>query len=149
MRIVLTIEEPNDAFQADLLALLAKHAAAVELDTEWTLERAGRFYQAVPKRAQRLLREAAVRDGFVSDEILREELDGKNLRGHAGPLKRALERGVREGWWPEGMQPPLGPRGPGFGKVKGYEMPQELVSTFFQAIAKPQPAGDGTPTLER
>ncbi|MER6393174.1 hypothetical protein ABT236_32520 [Streptomyces sp. NPDC001523] len=144
MRITVTIEEPNEAFRADLLDLLAKHAAVVELDTEWTMERAQRFYQAVPQRAQRLLREAAVRDGFVSDETLREDLDGKNLRGHAGPLKRALERGVREGWWPEGMQPPLAPRGPGFGKVKGYQMPEELVSTFFTAITNPPQAGVGT-----
>ncbi|MGW7140235.1 hypothetical protein [Streptomyces xanthophaeus] len=145
MRITITIEEPDDAFRADLLALLAKHATVVELDTQWTVERAGRFYQAVPARAQRLLREAAIADnGFVSDEKLREDLDGKSLRGHAGPLKRALERGVREGWWPEGMQPPLAPRGPGFGKVKGYQMPQELVSTFHEAITATNGAGLGT-----
>ncbi|WP_331725777.1 hypothetical protein OG264_38740 (plasmid) [Streptomyces xanthophaeus] len=145
MRITVTVEEPDDAFRADLLALLAKHSAVVELDTEWTVERAGRFYQAVPPRAQRLLREAAITaNGFVSDEKLREELDGKSLRGHAGPLKRALERGVREGWWPEAMQPPLAPRGPGFGKVKGYQMPQELVSTFYEAITTSPGAGRGT-----
>ncbi|WP_328406463.1 hypothetical protein OHS70_38550 (plasmid) [Streptomyces sp. NBC_00390] len=133
MEIVLSIKEPSDEFRKDVLELLAKHAASVTLDTEWTVERAQRFYAAVPARAQRILREAAVRDGLVPADALRDN-DESSLRGHSAPLKQALERGVRKGWWPEGMQPPIEPRGPGFGKVQGYQMPRELVEIFFTAI---------------
>ncbi|MEV6653941.1 hypothetical protein [Streptomyces sp. NPDC051219] len=142
MEITLTVKEPTDEFRKDVLELLAKHAASVTFDTEWTVERAQRFYAAVPARAQRILREAAVRDGcfvsndgFVSADELRDS-DDSSLRGHSAPLKQALERGVRKGWWPEGMRPPIEPRGPGFGRVQGYQMPHDLVETFFTAIIK-------------
>jgi hypothetical protein len=38
------------------------------------------------------------------------------------------------GRWPEGMQLPIEPQGPGFGKVAGYRMPADLVQTFYTAI---------------
>ncbi|MEU9349002.1 hypothetical protein AB0D74_48180 [Streptomyces sp. NPDC048278] len=58
------------------------------------------------------------------------------MRGHSGALKRILERGVREGWRPDGMKTPIQPQGPGFGKVKGYRMPGDLVRTFFTATGR-------------
>lgn len=132
MRITVTIDKPTGDFQDRLLALLQEHAAQVEVDTAWTVERAEQYYRTLPPRAQDIVRGAVEGDGFVSDDDLRT--DGGSLRGHSGALKRILERGVREGWWPDGMQAPIQPQGPGFGKVKGYRMPGDLVQTFFTAI---------------
>ncbi|MFF8432402.1 hypothetical protein ACF07Y_46260 [Streptomyces sp. NPDC016566] len=132
MRITVTIENPSGAFQERLLDLLKEHAAQVEVDTAWTVERAAHYYRTLPKRAQDIVKGAVVNEGFVTDEKLRT--DGSSLRGHSGALKRILERGVREGWWPAGMQAPIQPQGPGFGKVKGYRMPADLVQTFGIAI---------------
>lgn len=132
MQITVTVTNPTTDFQDQLLALLQQHADHVHLDTTWTIERAQQYYRTLPPRAQDIVREAACNNGFVSDDDLRRE--GSSLRGHSGALKRILERGVREGWWPDGMQTPIQPQGPGFGKVKGYRMPDDLVDTFFTAI---------------
>ncbi|TXS80563.1 hypothetical protein [Streptomyces sp. sk2.1] len=132
MRITVTVENPTGEFQEKLLGLLAEHATQVEVDTTWTTERALQYYRTLPPRAQDIVLGAVAGDGFVSDADLRT--DGSSLRGHSGALKRILERGVREGWWPDGMQAPIQPQGPGFGKVKGYRMPGDLVGTFFTAI---------------
>ncbi|MER7090018.1 MULTISPECIES: hypothetical protein [Streptomyces rochei group] len=132
MRITVTIDEPTTDFQDRLLALLKDHAAHVEVDTTWTVERALQYYRSLPVRARDIVKGAVAGDGFVSDDELRT--DGSSLRGHSGALKRILQRGVREGWWPAGMQAPIQAQGPGFGKVKGYRMPDALVQTFFTAI---------------
>lgn len=134
MRITVTIDQPTDDFQDRLLTLLREHAAQVEIDTAWTVERALQYYRTLPNRARDIVQGAVEGDGFVSDDDLRT--DGSSLRGHSGALKRILERGVREGWWPDGMQAPIQPQGPGFGKVKGYRMPDDLVQTFFTAIER-------------
>ncbi|MFI8308721.1 hypothetical protein ACIF80_36025 [Streptomyces sp. NPDC085927] len=132
MRITVTVEDPTSDFQERLLALLQEHAGQVDVDTAWTVERALQYYRTLPKRARDIVLGAVANDGFVSDDELRT--DGSSLRGHSGALKRVLERGVREQWWPAGMQAPIQAQGPGFGKVKGYRMPDDLVLTFFTAI---------------
>lgn len=133
MKITVTVEDPTPVFQTQLLALLADNAAAVVSDSQWTIERASRYYLSLPSRAQRILREAAINDGYVSADDLRDEATD-SLRGHSAALKQGLRRGVSNGWWPEGMLAPIRPQGPGFGKVVGYRMPDELVATFFSAI---------------
>ncbi|MGI5485130.1 hypothetical protein [Streptomyces lavendofoliae] len=133
MRITITVDKPTGDFQERLLALLADHAGQVEVDTTWTRERAARYYHALPARAQRIVKEAAHRKGYVSADDLRDSEDA-SLRGHSAALKRILDRGVREGWWPDGMEPPIQAQGPGFGKVAGYRMPDHLTSTFRMAI---------------
>lgn len=132
MRITVTIDQPTGDFQDKLLDLLAQHAGQIDVDATWTVERATRYCRELPARAQDIVRLAAINDGFVSDDELRT--NGGSLRGHSGALKTALKRGVREGWWPDGMKPPIEPQGPGFGKVKGYLMPTELVDIFTTAI---------------
>jgi hypothetical protein len=127
------VKEPTDEFRKDLLELLAKHAAHVKLDTEWNVQRAEQFYRALPSRARRIVTEAACRDGYVSADALRDS-EGSSLRGHSAPLKQALERGVRKGWWPAGVRAPIQPQGPGFGKVVGYRMPDDLVPIFHAAV---------------
>ncbi|MEU6756018.1 hypothetical protein [Streptomyces sp. NPDC046685] len=133
MDILLTIKNATPEAYVDLKAFLAKHADRVTLDAEWTLERAERYYRALPDRAQKILREAAVRGGYVSADELRAGEDS-SLRGHSAALKQVLERGERKGWWPLEMQPPIQPQGPGFGKVVGYRMPDALVSVFSKVI---------------
>ncbi|GGV45236.1 hypothetical protein GCM10010293_53080 [Streptomyces griseoflavus] len=134
MRITVTVDDPTDDFRDRLLALLEEHAAHVDTDATWTVERAVRYYRSLPARARRIVRMAAANGGFVGDDELRT--DGGSLRGHSGALKRVLERGVREGWWPAGMRPPIEAQGPGFGKVKGYSLPVELVEVFGAAIER-------------
>lgn len=133
MRITITIDQPTGDFQERLLALLAEHAADVELDTRWTISRAEHFYRGLPPRARRIVQEVVARDGYVPADELRDD-DDTSLRGHSGALTRALQRGVVEGRWPKGMRPPIEPQGPGFGKVAGYRMPSELVQTFYTAV---------------
>jgi hypothetical protein len=36
--------------------------------------------------------------------------------------------------WPEGIDQPVKPLGPGFGKVEGYEIADDLISVFETAI---------------
>ncbi|WP_030871013.1 hypothetical protein [Streptomyces sp. NRRL S-37] len=132
MRITVTVDDPTDDFRDRLLALLEEHAAHVDVDATWTVERAVRYYRTLPARAGHIVQLAAGRGGFVGDDELRT--DGGSLRGHSGALKRVLERGIREGWWPAGMRPPIQAQGPGFGKVKGYSMPADLVDVFSAAV---------------
>ncbi|MFC9497665.1 hypothetical protein [Streptomyces sp. NPDC056982] len=144
MRIAVTIDQPTGDFQDRLLALLAEHAAQVEIDTTWTIERAESYYRSLPTRARRIVEEAAIRDGYVPAEELRDD-ENSSLRGHSAALKRALDRGVTQGRWPDGMKAPIEPQGPGFGKVVGYRMPDDLVQTFYTAIANTKSSGPVDP----
>ncbi|OAL16117.1 hypothetical protein [Streptomyces noursei] len=138
MKITVTIDDPTGDFQKRLLDLLAEYAADVETDTAWTAERAQRYYLALPARARRIVKEAASRGGYVDAATLRDGED-RSLRGHSASLKFTLDRGVRSGWWPEGMEPPIKAQGPGFGKVAGYSMPTDLIGVFLAAASKPAP----------
>lgn len=133
MKITVTVDNPTSEFQNKLLSLLAEHAAIVELDTTWTLERASRYYLSLPPRAKRIVREAVNRNGYVSANDLRDD-ENTSLRGHSGALTRAVQRGHMQGHWPEKMPHPIEPQGPGFGKVVGYKMPNDLVSVFHAII---------------
>lgn len=144
MRITITIDQPTGDFQDRLLALLSEHAATIELDTTWTVERAESYYRSLPARARRIVREAAIRDGYVSAGDLRDD-ENSSLRGHSGALSRAVQRGFMRGLWPENMPAPIEPQGPGFGKVVGYRMPDDLVQTFYTAIKKTEDSGPVDP----
>jgi len=136
LKITVTVDEPTPEFQTRLLALLAENTGHVEVDATWTPERAERYCLALPKRARRIVKEAANRDGYVSADDLRDDEDS-SLRGHSAALKRLLDRGARDGWWPTGMEPPIQAQGPGFGKVVGYRMPDHLINVFRDAANKP------------
>lgn len=133
LKITVTIDEPTDDFRAELLALLSRHATHVEIDIEWTPERAERYYRTLPPRARRIVRKAVANSGTVSANELRDT-ENASLRGHSAPLRHALDRGVRKGWWPAGMTPPIEPQGPGFGKVRGYRLHENLLSHFAAAV---------------
>lgn len=136
MKITITVEQPTEDFQKKLLALLADHADDIETDGSWTKERAERLYLALPTNARRIIKEAANRGGYVSADDLRNGEDG-SLRGHSAAIKRAVDRGARDGWWPESLQSPVQAQGPGFGKVVGYLIPEHLVEVFQHAANKP------------
>ncbi|MGQ4513716.1 hypothetical protein [Streptomyces sp. DW26H14] len=144
MRITVTVDQPTGEFQDKLLSLLSEHAATVEIDTTWTLARAEDYYRSLPDKARKILKEAVMRDGYVPADELRDD-ENASLRGHSAALKRALRRGVMTGKWPENMQPPIEPQGPGFGKVVGYRMPENLVQTFSTAIKKTDESGPVDP----
>ncbi|MGW2126081.1 hypothetical protein [Streptomyces sp. NPDC001758] len=134
MKITVTVEEPTDAFRSELMELLSRHAAAVEIDAGWTPGRAERYYRALPPRAARIIREAAQRGGYVPADALRE--DGKALRGHSGPLTTTLLKGVKEGWLPQGIEQPLIHHGPGYGPVVGYQLRDDVRDLFALAVAR-------------
>lgn len=133
MRITITVDQPTPEFQNQLLNLLAEHADAVEIDVSWNEERATHYYRMLPQRARRIVKEAVQRGGHVPADALRDKPDD-SLRGHSAPLSRILQRGKLLGRWPEGIDQPVKPVGPGFGKVEGYEMPTDLIDTFQNAI---------------
>lgn len=144
LEITVTIKNPTGDFQDRLLALLAEHASTVKLDTTWTVERAEDYYRSLPARARRIVKEAVIRDGYVPAEELRDD-ENSSLRGHSAALSRALRRGFMRGEWPENMRSPIEAQGPGFGKVVGYRMPDDLVQVFFTAIKKTEDAGPVDP----
>lgn len=133
MKITVTIDQPTGDFQERLLALLAEHADRVQLDATWTVPRAENYYTRLPPRAQRIVREAVARGGYVAADDLRDTPDA-SLRGHSGALTRALSSGSMAGEWPEGMALPILAQGPGFGKVVGYRMPEKLLDVFRTAV---------------
>ncbi|MGW7283921.1 hypothetical protein ACWGH4_00220 [Streptomyces sp. NPDC054847] len=133
MRITMNIENPTGDFQKKLLTLLAEHAADIQIDATWTVERAEQYYRSLPSRARRIVKLAVAGDGYVSAEDLRDE-ENTSLRGHSAALKRLLHRGSMRGLWPESIPTPIDPQGPGFGKVAGYAMDEDLVPVFFAAV---------------
>jgi len=137
------VDEPTGDFQDRLLALLAEYAGSIEVDATWTVPRAETYYLRLPPRARRIVREAVARGGYVSADDLRGEANA-SLRGHSGALTKALVSGAAGGDWPEGMPLPILAQGPGFGKVVGYRMPDELLETFRIAITNT----DGQPPAD-
>ncbi|CAM5373254.1 putative protein OS=Streptomyces fumanus OX=67302 GN=GCM10018772_70660 PE=4 SV=1 [Streptomyces fumanus] len=137
----ITIEGASEEFERKLLDLLAehRHELAVTADTEWTVERAERYLRSLPAGARRFAEMVVVDgDGYADADTLRSVL-GK-LNGPTVALSRAIPRGVREGWWPEGTRAPItvvyDPENPSWQKAKGYEMTSENVPVFRSAIAR-------------
>lgn len=133
MRITITVDEPTGDFQERLLGLLAEYAGNIEVDATWNVPRAESYYLRLPPKARRIVREAVARGGYVAADDLRDEAT-TSLRGHSGALTKALNSGAAGGDWPEGMPLPIVAQGPGFGKVAGYRMPDDLLETFRTAI---------------
>ncbi|GAA2964923.1 hypothetical protein [Kitasatospora cinereorecta] len=137
----ITIEGASEEFERKLLDLLAehRHELAVTADTEWTVERAERYLRSLPAGARRFAEMVVVDgDGYADADTLRSVV-GK-LNGPTVALSRAIPRGVREGWWPEGTTAPItvvyDPENPSWQKAKGYEMTGENVPVFRAAIAR-------------
>ncbi|MFV8133192.1 hypothetical protein [Streptomyces syringium] len=136
----ITIEGASEDFEQKLLALLAehRHELTVTADTEWTVERAERYLRSLPAGARRFAELVVDSDGYADADTLREQL-GK-LNGPTVALSRAVPRGVREGWWPEGTRAPIGvvydPNNPSWQKAIAYEMTRENVPIFREAFVR-------------
>ncbi|MFJ7773204.1 hypothetical protein ACIQ1J_33700 [Streptomyces sp. NPDC097107] len=137
----ITIEGADKDFAEKLVALAAAHHAELTVaavDTNWTVERATRYLRSLPAGARQFAEMVIVDgDGYVDADRLRATV-GK-LNGPTVALSRAIPRGVREGWWPEGVSAPItpvyDPDNPSWHKNIAYEMTSENVPVFRSAIA--------------
>ncbi|MFZ3476037.1 hypothetical protein ACODT4_44405 [Streptomyces sp. 2.9] len=143
----ITIEGASEEFERKLLALLAdhRHELTVTADTEWTVERAERYLRSLTAGARQFAELVVLAgQGYAEADKLRSVL-GK-LNGPTIALSRAIGRGIREGWWPEGTTAPItvvyDPDNPSWQKAIAYEMSSENVPIFRAAIAQlPLPKG--------
>ncbi|MFE6132707.1 hypothetical protein ACFQ6Q_31275 [Streptomyces sp. NPDC056437] len=151
MRII--IEDPDQGFQDKLLALIAEHRDSLTLltDIEWTPERAATLLRNLPDKAARVIIAAVEGGGYVAAASLRE--DGGSMRGHTGPITHALNRGVREGWWPEGMPTPIkasyNPDVAGPQRAAGFLLTEGLLPAFQAAVSQVENMGFGSTQLSK
>lgn len=137
----ITIEGADKDFAEKLVALAAAHHAELTVaavDTSWTVERATRYLRSLTAGARRFAEMVVVDgDGYIEADQLRAAV-GK-LNGPTVALSRTIPRGVREGWWPEGIKAPIAPvydpDNPSWHKNIAYEMSSENVPVFRSAIA--------------
>ncbi|MGK5695084.1 hypothetical protein ACSNOJ_19630 [Streptomyces sp. URMC 128] len=133
----ITIEGASEEFERKLLDILAehRHELTVTADTDWTVERAERYLRSLPAGARRFAEMVVVEgDGYIDADQLRQVL-GK-LNGPTVALSRAIPRGVREGWWPEGTRAPItavyDPDNPSWHKNIAYQMDRDAVLPVFR-----------------
>ncbi|WP_330335737.1 hypothetical protein OHS33_39525 (plasmid) [Streptomyces sp. NBC_00536] len=137
----ITIEGADKAFAEKLVLLAAQHNAELTVttvDTTWSVERALQYLGDLPANALRFARLVVDADGSESAETLRAEF-ADQLRGPTIALSRAVTRGVRKGWWPEGTAAPVAvkydPDHPSWQKAIAYTMTSENVPVFREAFA--------------
>ncbi|MFD9453469.1 hypothetical protein ACFWBC_10310 [Streptomyces sp. NPDC059985] len=144
----ITIEGADKEFAEKLVALAAQHHAELTVttvDTAWTVERAERYLRSLPAGARQFAELVVLAGkGYAEADKLRSVV-GK-LNGPTVALSRAIPRGVREGWWPEGTAAPItvvyDPDNPSWQKAIAYEMTSENLPIFREAIAQlPLPKG--------
>ncbi|MFJ4879985.1 hypothetical protein ACIP93_32925 [Streptomyces sp. NPDC088745] len=137
----ITIEGASEQFAEKLLALVAEHRAelTVTADTDWTAERAERYLRALTGGARHFARLVVAGGGRADANQLREEFD-RGLRGPTVALSRAMPRGVREGWWPEGTPAPIrveyDPENPSWQRAVAYTMDAANVPLFREALRR-------------
>lgn len=141
-QVKITIEGASEAFAEKVLTLAAQQGAELTVtavDTGWTVDRAERYLRSLPAGARRFAEMVVVDgDGYLDAEQLRQVL-GK-LNGPTVALSRAVPRGVREGWWPEGVTAPISPvwdpDNPSWHKNIAYQMATENVPVFRTAFER-------------
>ncbi|WRZ96439.1 hypothetical protein OHB54_46685 (plasmid) [Streptomyces sp. NBC_01007] len=147
----ITIEGASEEFERGLLALIAEHRHELTLavGTEWDVERAVRYLASLPANALRFAHFVVEADGHKKAEELRAAFDGE-LRGPTIALSRALPRGVRMGWWPEGTAAPIAPlydpEHPSWQKATAYTMTSQNTA-IFRAAFEQLPDGRARRTL--
>ncbi|MFG2296445.1 hypothetical protein [Streptomyces sp. NPDC048603] len=135
----ITIEGASPEFERKLLALYAdhRHELTLSVGTEWDVERAVLYLTDLPANARRFA-ELVVEAGGTKDAAeLRAEFNDQ-LRGPTIALSRAVPRGVRMGWWPEGTTAPIAPQydpdHPSWQKAIAYRMNNENLPVFRTAF---------------
>lgn len=133
-----TIDGGSREFEEKLLALFAEHRdeLTVEVDREWTPERARDFYRLATPVARSLIHDVLDGGGYRAADDLRAM--GRDLARPAISLSKTLSKGVVEGLWPSGMPAPItreyDREKPQNKKVQGYRMARDLVPIFAAAV---------------
>lgn len=118
---------------------------AVTAGAEWTVGRAERYLRTLPAAARTFALTVIDAEGGVADADELRELLG-SLRGATIALSRAMPRGVKAGWWPEGtpapIQPTYDPDNPSWQRAISYVLDREYLPVFREAAScfRPAPA---------
>ncbi|MFJ2341831.1 hypothetical protein [Streptomyces antimycoticus] len=138
-----TIEGASPEFERKLLALFAEHRdeLAVTMGTEWTGERATRYLMTLPVAARTFAIEVIDAGGRAEADYLRHQHG--SLRGPTIALSRAMPRGVKAGWWPEGTPAPIrpiyDPDNPSWQRAIAYVLDEEHLPAFREAVRQLRP----------
>ncbi|MFD4319020.1 hypothetical protein [Streptomyces sp. NPDC058548] len=137
------IKGASEEFAEKLVALAAQHHAELTISTVhpgWSVDRAERYLRDLTAGARRMAEMVIVDgdDGYLNADHLRHRI-GK-LNGPANALARAVDRGVRKGWWPEDTPAPItpvsNPDNPSWHENIAYRMDQEIVPIFREALTR-------------
>ncbi|MEH0625068.1 hypothetical protein [Streptomyces stelliscabiei] len=132
-----TIEGGSPEFERKLLALFAEHRdeLTVTTGTAWTGERATRYLMTLPVAARTFAIEVIDSGGRAEADYLRHQHG--SLRGPTIALSRAMPRGVKAGWWPEGTPAPIrpiyDPDNPSWQRAVAYVLDEEHLPAFREA----------------
>ncbi|MEU5510814.1 hypothetical protein [Streptomyces fungicidicus] len=138
----ITIEGASEEFAEKVLALAAQQGAELSVatvQTGWTVDRAERYLRSLPAGARRFAEMVIVDgEGYIDADQLRAVL-GK-LNGPTVALSRAIPRGVKSGWWPEGTPAPINPvsdpDNPSWHQNIAYRMDVGNVPIFREALVR-------------
>ena len=138
----ITIEGASEEFAEKVFALAAQQGAELSVatvQTGWTVDRAERYLRSLPAGARRFAEMVIVDgEGYLDADQLRAVL-GK-LNGPTVALSRAIPRGVRKGWWPEGTPAPItpvsDPDNPSWHQNIAYRMDAGNVPVFREALVR-------------
>ncbi|MEV7616142.1 hypothetical protein [Streptomyces sp. NPDC089799] len=142
----ITIEGASPEFERKFLALIEdhRHELVLAAGTEWGVERAVRYLTSLPANARQFAELVVQANGTKPAQELRDYFQGE-LRGPTIALSRAVPRGVRMGWWPEGTPAPISPQydpdHPSWQKAIAYTMGGEDLPVFRAAFEQ---LADGT-----
>lgn len=136
----ITIEGASEEFAEKVLALAAQQGAELTVatvQTGWTVDRAERYLRSLPAGARRFAEMVVVEgDGYLDADQLRSVIG--RLNGPTVALSRAVPRGVKKGWWPEGTSAPItpvsDPDNPSWHQNIAYRMDTENVPVFREAL---------------
>ncbi|MFJ4008005.1 hypothetical protein ACIPWL_31815 [Streptomyces sp. NPDC090023] len=138
----ITIEGASEEFAEKVLALAAQQGAQLSVatvQTGWTVDRAERYLRSLPASARRFAEMVIVDgDGYLDADQLRSVVG--RLNGPTVALSRAVPRGVKAGWWPEGTPAPItpvsDPDNPSWHQNIAYRMDKENVPVFHEALVR-------------
>jgi hypothetical protein len=142
MRLILEADDESPLAAALIDAARLPGTAVTVGDPVWTPERADRFVNEVSTPGRRLLRAAAEGNGRVDGERFRERFGERALHGPSAAITKAVNRGIREGWLPEGAELPLTSTYDGrssWSKTDGYRLPAHLAAIFRDAFDRVSP----------
>ncbi|WP_241845049.1 hypothetical protein [Streptomyces silvensis] len=136
------IRGASEEFAEKVIALAAQHHAELSISTVrpgWTVDRAERYLRDLTAGSRRMAEMVTVDgDGYLGADHLRSALGA--LNGPSNGLKRAVDRGIRKGWWPEGTPAPItpvsDPDNPSWHQNIAYRMDRDLVPVFREALTR-------------